>query len=304
MPIDPLIGGSIIAAAGAGAQAISAGFGNKKRIAAAKEAATVANQRNIENWERANKYNDPSAAMARLKAAGLNPNMVYGTGSATGGTAGAVGGASAPVPNIQDIPINMPDALGILGQYQNIEKAKAQTALTWGQLGVQALTIDSKKLSIEGQKLQNQILEKTGMEIAQAGLKATRAGTAKTEESTKLVVQQRENAEVLLTKLNQDIENARQSNINQKTVNALNQVKLEIEQKYLTRWKETGVDPRSSQFFRLVSEVFTRMISGNTTDGKNPPITQDKLESLFPGQIKDLTKEQKRILDKLINAQY
>ena len=130
MAIDPITGGLIIVGAGGAGQAIAAGIGNKKRIKAAKEAATTANRRNIENWERANKYNDPSAAMARLKAAGLNPNMVYGTGTATGGTAGAVGGASAPVPNIQDIPINPPDVLDTLGAYQNIEKSKAQTALT------------------------------------------------------------------------------------------------------------------------------------------------------------------------------
>lgn len=34
----------------------------------------------LEDWERQNTYNSPAAQMARLKAAGLNPNLVYGSG--------------------------------------------------------------------------------------------------------------------------------------------------------------------------------------------------------------------------------
>lgn len=40
------------------------------------------NEVNLENWTRQNEYNSPSAQMERLKAAGLNPNLVYGGGSA------------------------------------------------------------------------------------------------------------------------------------------------------------------------------------------------------------------------------
>lgn len=39
-------------------------------------------------WNRQNEYNDPSAQMERLKAAGLNPHMVYGNG-AVGNSAGS-----------------------------------------------------------------------------------------------------------------------------------------------------------------------------------------------------------------------
>lgn len=40
------------------------------------------NEVNRENWHMQNQYNTPSAQMARLKEAGLNPNLVYGGGSA------------------------------------------------------------------------------------------------------------------------------------------------------------------------------------------------------------------------------
>lgn len=305
MPLGPLGTGLLIAGAGGTGQAIAAGIGNKKRIQAAKEAATVANQRNIENWERANRYNDPSAQMARLKAAGLNPNMVYGSGTQT--TAGSVGGASAPVPNIQDIPINLPDVVPMLSQYQNIKKGEAQTALTWGQLGVQALTIESKKLSIEGKQLQNEILSRVGMEMAETKLEgakadviSTEAGTAKTEEQTKLVTQQIENAKKQLEQMDASIAQMKQSGINQKTIDRINNIKEKMEAKYLAKWEETGIDPKAGTWLRILGE-FMQM---KNTIKPNEKVTMKKMNEMFPNQIKDLNREQLNILWELINTQY
>lgn len=46
-----------------------------------------ANRAALTSWTMANDYNHPVAQMERLKAAGLNPNLVYGSGSVTGNTA-------------------------------------------------------------------------------------------------------------------------------------------------------------------------------------------------------------------------
>lgn len=40
--------------------------------------AKLQNQWNIDQWNRENAYNSPSAQMARYKAAGLNPDLIYG----------------------------------------------------------------------------------------------------------------------------------------------------------------------------------------------------------------------------------
>lgn len=42
---------------------------------------------NLANWNLSNEYNSPQAQMQRLQAAGLNPNLIYGSGGQTGGTA-------------------------------------------------------------------------------------------------------------------------------------------------------------------------------------------------------------------------
>lgn len=45
---------------------------------------------NVKNWYKLNAYNSPSAQMARLRSAGLNPNLIYQNGGATVG-AGEIG---------------------------------------------------------------------------------------------------------------------------------------------------------------------------------------------------------------------
>lgn len=57
------------------------------------------NRKNLEMWHMNNAYNAPQAQMARLKSAGLNPNLVYGTGTVTGNTASQPSKYEAP--NIQ-----------------------------------------------------------------------------------------------------------------------------------------------------------------------------------------------------------
>lgn len=66
--------------------------------AGTRRAAKFAARANLKQWHRQNEYNHPIAQMERLKAAGLNPNLIYGSspGSATG--------------NASDIPrVNAPD---------------------------------------------------------------------------------------------------------------------------------------------------------------------------------------------------
>lgn len=53
----------------------------KRTIAANKAESELAYQRAVQMWHMQNAYNDPSAQMARYKAAGLNPHLIYGQGT-------------------------------------------------------------------------------------------------------------------------------------------------------------------------------------------------------------------------------
>ena len=65
---------------------------------------------NIEQWQRNNDYNTPSAVMSRLRSAGINPHMYYSKGN-------AMGGVSTSSPEMTSgSPAEVVDTSGMLGQ--------------------------------------------------------------------------------------------------------------------------------------------------------------------------------------------
>lgn len=115
-----------------------------KSFARTKELMALQQQYSLENWNRENAYNTPAAQMARLKAAGLNPNLVYGSGSA--GVSGVAG--SIPTPQSAVAPVSsVPDFSSAVGDAVNAAVGIAQ----------------AKKSGAEevGQRLQNLFDEKT-----------------------------------------------------------------------------------------------------------------------------------------------
>ena len=82
--------------------------------------------KNVEMWKMQNAYNAPSAQMDRLKAAGLNPNLIYGEG-VNGSTGNATGTApSYSPPDIKKDYSSVGNSLSTLAQYQNFELQRAQ----------------------------------------------------------------------------------------------------------------------------------------------------------------------------------
>lgn len=105
---------------------------NKQQNAANKKAVDRANAYDMYTWDLANQYNDPKAQMARLKAAGLNPNLVYGSGNVTGNTAGVAssnGVASQEVFN--GVAKGLPLAQGLA----NLRNTNSQNQLLNYQMG-------------------------------------------------------------------------------------------------------------------------------------------------------------------------
>lgn len=105
----------LIGAAGSIASNVISNKGAKKREAAARKY-------NLEQWHRQNAYNHPIEQMARLKAAGLNPNLIYGSspGSAVG-NAGAVAPGKAPDYSISNPMMPFMDTRVKQAQSNNLE---------------------------------------------------------------------------------------------------------------------------------------------------------------------------------------
>lgn len=64
-----------------GVNALLQGATNRQNRAFAREMYHRQRQDALSDWWRQNMYNSPGAQMRRLKAAGLNPNLVYGSGA-------------------------------------------------------------------------------------------------------------------------------------------------------------------------------------------------------------------------------
>lgn len=77
--------------------AISQGFTNRANRKFQEKMYNRERQDSLADWNMQNAYNSPTAQMARLKDGGLNPNMIYGTGSqAAVGNAGSMPRQSTP----------------------------------------------------------------------------------------------------------------------------------------------------------------------------------------------------------------
>lgn len=76
--MDPFTISAIIGGGVALASSVGSHIANRR---AQKKSMREQNSLNRENWQMENAYNNPSAQMSRLRAAGLNPNLIYQDGA-------------------------------------------------------------------------------------------------------------------------------------------------------------------------------------------------------------------------------
>ena len=110
--------------------------------------ARTQNQWNIEQWQRENDYNSPTAQMSRFRAAGLNPNLAYGQMS---------NGASSPT--LTSGAASSPTDMSAIGNKRN-----------FGQAMQEALNLEMQRAQIDAIK---------------AGTEKTKVDTDNTRENTK-----------------------------------------------------------------------------------------------------------------------
>ena len=114
----------------------------------------LADQQNIKFWNMQNEYNTPAQQMARLKKAGLNPALIYGSGSAQTGVAGSIA-PSKPAPyNIKNpVPLQAMLMEAQIGNLQeDTNKKKAEINKINELLGGQVTSVDLKNDLLEIKK--------------------------------------------------------------------------------------------------------------------------------------------------------
>lgn len=117
--------------------------------------AEEAYKRDIAMWERQMAYNSPEAQRARLEAAGLNPNLVYGQGT-------VAGNVSTPAPQFKPPSFNPPDV-----QYRNIPIQLPDVISAYQDFSLRQAQIDSIKAQTENTQARtiNESMQKVLLEI-------------------------------------------------------------------------------------------------------------------------------------------
>lgn len=99
--------------------------GNMWSLKQNKELAKYQYDLNMQAWREQNAYNAPDQQMARLQAAGLNPNLVYGSG-AVGNTTSGVPEYDRPTADYRTNP--RLDLAQTIMQHQQLRKSDAEIA--------------------------------------------------------------------------------------------------------------------------------------------------------------------------------
>lgn len=144
MPLNPSVIAAIIGSVASTGQAIARG-GPRRQYKWNKKAAEDQNRMNRENQQwlldqerqlqaEAREYDSPEAQMKRYLAAGLNPHLIYGSGSSAG-QAFPIHSGQLPGANVQAPSASYPD---IAGGFIGAAQSAAQFGLT------QARTVESE----------------------------------------------------------------------------------------------------------------------------------------------------------------
>lgn len=155
MPWYDYIPGAIAGLAGAGASM----YGSQQAVEAVEkqnqgnmDLAKYKYQKDLEMWNMTNEYNSPQAQMQRLKDAGLNPNMVYGNGSAANQAAKA---PSFEAPRLEAYQGQSRDYQSAVDSFVNSMMTAAQIKSMSIQNKIAEYDADYKMLLADNQRTEN-----------------------------------------------------------------------------------------------------------------------------------------------------
>lgn len=271
MPIGGIVSG-IGSVIGSAMNARSQRKINEQNIRYAQEAYNRERQDAIADWHMQNAYNDPSQQMARLKNAGLNPNLVYGHG-ADAQMAAPVKPTKQQLPDLKAIDYGgiVSNAIGSMQAMANIKRTEAETDLI--RSNNEAKQFDNeirKKVGLDQytQELELKMRSANTKSIAQitefdADFRAM-YGYDKTEMADKMILANNKinwNNSLLIKakqagvdKLVQDVENAKKLGILRDDQHTLNLIEQKIKD-FAGNLTKLGLSPTSIQFLSVMTTV-------------------------------------------------
>lgn len=249
----------------------------------------------LSDFDLQNAYNSPEQQMQRLKEAGLNPHLVYGSGATTEGatvrsSTGAGGNQAAPKVDNSYVSKSLsiiPQTMLMQGQLENMaaqrENIQSQTALNIKEQLVKDMQIANMGLQNEkgtfeltlARELKDTTIAKALADLAQTGATTglISAQTDKTETETQYLLDKNDrdelanSANVALTLERILSEKIKQSK-DQAEIDRLKQVLLNLEttndlQNLLLQMKLKGIEPTDALWLRMLNQWINK---GNTVN--------------------------------------
>ncbi|AXH74466.1 MAG: DNA pilot protein [Microviridae sp.] len=269
----PVIGGLIDAGSNI-IDSVAQGFTNRANRKWSEKMYGRQRQDALSDWQMQNQYNSPQSQMERLKAAGLNPNLVYGSGAtATGGevrsSSAPPGQARAPQLGLgssidtylkmrsTDADIDLKKIQGMVGLVEAVLKGK--------QAGNVAADTESKQFDT-GLKRD---LRDVSVQAATADLNKKLADTKFTLDANARsnAIFAPQLAKALLEAAGEAIRNAKTSQeiaeIKARINNVLADTRIKTADALL---KESGVQPHDSAFWRALVGAFNGTVKDSGFD--------------------------------------
>lgn len=278
MPMDPAIAASLINAGGQAANS-AAGFitGLFNRGYNESQYSKVRKD-NLKDWEMQNAYNSPAAQMERLKAAGLNPHLVYGNGA-------VANNASQPkTAEMQTVALEAPrfDPGAVMGAYFDTQVKQAQTDNLKAQKtvldqeallkSVQALGLLANTDKTKEETENIRLLRQSTIDAAKANVKKLEADIESTKTNTFYTLQENARKEALqpitIQTMNETIKNmAEQRRLSQQQrQEIITRINNMVKDGQLKDWEielsKMGIKPGDPLWQRKVTEFINKAAKG------------------------------------------
>lgn len=217
---------------------------------------------NIEMWNMQNEYNSPEKQMFRLKKAGLNPNLVYGNGSAVGNTTSNAPQFQAPTikpytgfsKGANDAVSSYLSSQMTSSQLKNMQEQNANLVTQRDAMKQQLITegLRQAELAVKNSRSDFDLqlakdLRTTSLEAAQANVEKTKAEVDKTKVETKL-----REAEIDFTDIKKELTESQRRNLDAATAKLKQDTDFQAFEQDL---KRMGIYPGDALWERIVGRI-------------------------------------------------
>lgn len=229
----------------------------RQQINAQKELARYQFDLNREQWAAENDYNSPLAQVTRLKSAGLNPNLVYGSGSVAGNT--TTQGPRASIPHVERNQLKFENLADIAARTESLKFQRNQNILLEEE-------VNKRKEEVEHIRLENQRLRgfyDYDLEDKRLGIERLKSTIDNIQANTALTVQQKATEIYKLVEMRSRVKLNEQQRLNAEATYG-----LILEQKGLTKQQKENAIVLYSSIIANTNLTLAQIKNATATFGK------------------------------------